>query len=273
MLYNIVGFLVINLSAKQSLAFVRQFRLPYVTRLSSTSVNPAKTGTLNEQTQTTSNSESIALFRKEYSQKGLDETDSTVSSGPIALFQQWLNDAIKSKTLEPNAMCLSTCVNNVPSARYVLLKEFNERGFVWYTNYNSRKSSELNHNPHAAITFWWGELERQVRIEGIVEKVSAEESNEYFNVRPRGSQIGAWSSNQSSTIESREALENQELNMIKKFEQESTIPRPPHWGGWRLIPKRIEFWKGRQSRLHDRLVFERESYDPHAKWTMKRLQP
>lgn len=233
---------------------------------------PAVTSAIKSSFSTNALPTNVADLRKEYSRQGLEESDSTVSQGPFAVFTSWLNDAMNAKVIEPNAMCLSTCSNDIPSARYVLLKAFDDRGFVWYTNYNSRKSSELIENPHASLTFWWGDLERSVRIEGVVEKVSANESDAYFNSRPRGSQIGAWTSNQSSEIENREKLEEQEKSILQRFEGGEQVPRPPHWGGFRLIPKRIEFWKGRESRLHDRLVFERQNLQDD-KWNLKRLQP
>ena len=214
----------------------------------------------------------ISSLRKEYSSQGLEIDHNMQEKGPFDLFSIWLDEACKANVIEPNAMCLSTCLNNRPSARYVLLKGYDTRGFVWYTNYNSRKSDEAMASGFAALTFWWGDLERSVRIEGEVEKVSEEESDAYFNSRPRGSQIGAWSSNQSSKISSREDLEQQEKDIIARFESETEIvPRPPHWGGFRLVPDRMEFWKGRQSRLHDRIVFERE--DDVSPWTTVRLQP
>eukprot|EP01035_Chromulina_nebulosa_P017503 gene17503-23060_t len=169
-------------------------------------------------------------------------------------------------------MCLSTSIDNKPSARFVLLKGYDKNGFIWYTNYDSRKGKELEKNNFASLTFWWGELERSVRIEGIVEKVSEAQSDEYFNSRPRGSQIGAWTSNQSRPISSREELAQQEKNLADQFHSQPKIGRPPHWGGYRLKPTRIEFWKGRESRLHDRIVFERnESLDNN--WVVTRLQP
>lgn len=218
----------------------------------------------------TSSGGGVAALRKEYSRTGLDE-QTLPTDDPYALFQLWFDEACAAKVIEPNAMCLSTCKDNRPSARFVLLKGHDERGYVWYTNYTSRKSAELLANPHAALTFWWGDLERSIRIEGRVEQVSPEESDAYFHSRPKGSQIGAWTSNQSSTIDSREALEAQESAIMAKFEAMSVIPRPPHWGGFRLVPDRVEFWKGRESRLHDRIVFERES--SAGKWTRSRLQP
>lgn len=208
-----------------------------------------------------------ADLRVSYSKQGLD--DACLSNDPHVMFRAWFDEACAAKVVEPNAMCLSTCSGNKPSARYVLLKGYDERGFVWYTNYDSRKSAELAENPNAALTFWWGDLERSVRIEGRVVRVSAEESDAYFHSRPRSSQLGAWSSNQSSQIESRAALEQQEVDVIKRFDGMDKIPRPPHWGGFRLEPSRIEFWKGRESRLHDRIVFEKLG----GGWATKRLQP
>jgi pyridoxamine 5'-phosphate oxidase len=219
-----------------------------------------------------STSPAVADLRKEYSRQGLVEDEFIIEQGPFNLFQAWLNEAIAAKVIEPNAMCLSTCdEHNRPSGRYVLLKGFDKNGFVWYTNYQSRKGNQLSVNPFASLTFWWGDLERSVRIEGTVEKVSDTESDAYFQSRPRSSQIGAWSSHQSQAINSRRELEEQEKAIVKKFEGVNPVPRPPHWGGFRLIPNRIEFWKGRESRLHDRLVFERE--DATSAWKLTRLQP
>jgi len=212
----------------------------------------------------------LATLRKEYSRQGLNEED--MSEEPMETFDAWIQEAINAKCIEPNAMCVSTCQDNTPTARYVLLKAHDKRGFVWFTNYQSRKGEDLAANPAAALTFWWGDLERSVRIEGKVEKVSEQESDDYFNKRPRGAQVGAWSSNQSRPIGSREELAAQEQAIISRFQDVQIVTRPPHWGGYRLVPTRIEFWKGRESRLHDRLVYERESGDD--KWAKpRRLQP
>ena len=222
---------------------------------------------------------SVSDLRREYSSQGLIEDPAAIEKGPTALFKSWIEEAIAAEVPEPNGMCLSTCVNNKPSSRVVLLKSYDNRGFVWFTNYSSRKSEELVNNPRAALTFWWAELERQVRIEGSVEKVSGSESDAYFSTRPRGSQIGAWSSDQSSVISDRSALDAQEKQVQARFSDESVpVPRPPHWGGFRLVPHRIEFWKGRKSRMHDRLVFERDATEGSiatdgGKWMVKRLQP
>ena len=212
-----------------------------------------------------------ASLRVSYSKQGLDE--GSLATDPHVMFRGWFEEACSAKVIEPNAMCLSTCADNKPSARYVLLKGHDERGFVWYTNYNSRKAAELTDNPYAALTFWWGDLERSVRIEGRVVRVSAEESDAYFQSRPRGSQLGAWTSNQSSDIQNRDALERQEREIIARFDSAESIPRPPHWWGFRLEPSRIEFWKGRESRLHDRIVFERAEGAGEGGWERKRLQP
>lgn len=210
----------------------------------------------------------IKDLRKEYSKQGLEENNA--HSDPMKQFASWFQEACNANVLEPNAMCLSTCFENKPSARMVLLKDFDSRGFVWYTNYNSRKSHELDSNKHAAITFWWGDLERSIRIEGIVERVSSEQSDSYFSSRPRGSKLGAWTSNQSSLISSREELEKQESEIKELFKNKEDIPRPEHWGGYRLIPTCIEFWKGRESRLHDRIVYKKNE---HNEWELRRLQP
>lgn len=215
---------------------------------------------------------SVAEFRKEYSIQGLEDGDESLQLGPMKLFTKWFDEAVHVNVLEPNAMVVATCSNNIPSARVVLMKGFDERGFVWYTNYNSKKGKDLIANPIAAATFWWGDLERSVRIEGKVEKVSAEESDVYFNSRPRGSQVGAWSSNQSTEISSRAELEEHERIVLARFEDESEpVPRPPHWGGFRLVPSKIEFWKGRKSRMHDRIVFVHSS--DGVAWDHVRLQP
>uniref|UniRef100_A0A7S3CLY1 pyridoxal 5'-phosphate synthase n=1 Tax=Strombidium rassoulzadegani TaxID=1082188 RepID=A0A7S3CLY1_9SPIT len=221
--------------------------------------------------QVNEDQKAIQDLRKEYSSQQLNEEDA--GANPFDLFKTWFDEAVKADVLEPNAMCVSSCGKDLkPSSRFVLLKGFDERGFVFYTNYESRKSQQLTENPNAAATFWWGALERQIRIEGQVEKVSSDESDQYFNSRGKGSQIGAWTSDQSRPIENRAELEKKEDELKKKYEAMEKVERPPHWGGWRIIPSYIEFWKGRQSRLHDRIVFEREEASQNL-WSKKRLQP
>lgn len=258
-MYGAVRILIFTMASRFTLALYGSFANSKRIAVSSTRSQVSK-----------SSFSSVSDLRKEYSKQGLDESKVDVAGGPVAIFKTWLEDAITAEVLEPNAMCLSTCADNRPSARVVLLKSYDENGFVWFTNYNSKKAADLASNPYAALTFWWGPLERSVRIEGKVEKISEEESSAYFNSRPRGSQIGAWSSNQSSPIASREALQQQEQDVIARYEAAEQIPRPPHWGGFRLVPDRVEFWKGRESRLHDRLVFSRAE---GTQWKLERLQP
>ena len=210
----------------------------------------------------------IANLRQDYTLQGLSETE--IDSNPFAQFEEWFSQALNADILEPNAMMVATTTpEGKPSARMVLLKDFDERGFVFYTNYNSHKAQELAENPQAALVFWWAELQRQIRISGRVEKVSASESDKYFYSRPLDSRLGAWASNQSEVIESREVLE-QQLEELKEKYQDRDIPRPPHWGGIRVIPTEIEFWQGRSSRLHDRLLYTKDVDDS---WKIERLSP
>lgn len=211
---------------------------------------------------------SVADIRKDYTRQGLSEADA--DPNPFKQFHIWFNQALQAQLPEPNAMTVATVTaDGKPRARMVLLKNFDPRGFVFYTNYKSQKGQELADNPQAALVFWWAELERQVRIEGRVEKVSEQESDEYFHSRPKSSRLGAWVSNQSQIIESREVLETQLQELTAKYEHQD-VPRPPHWGGFRVVPSVIEFWQGRPSRLHDRLQYVRVN---QTDWVIERLSP
>ena len=210
----------------------------------------------------------ILDHRKDYARSTLNEED--VDPDPIRQFANWFADATASAVPEPNAMTLATCANDGrPSARVVLLRGVDERGFAFFTNYESRKARELDTNPWAALVFFWHELERQVRVEGRVERVSADESDAYFHGRPASSRIGAWASPQSQVIASRKALEERFGDLVNQF-ADRAIPRPPNWGGYRLAPETIEFWQGRPSRLHDRLRYTRR---PQGDWLIERLAP
>lgn len=210
----------------------------------------------------------IADLRKDYTLEGLSVSD--INPNPFIQFKQWFDQALAAQLPEPNAMTLATITSDgKPKARMVLLKGFDERGFVFYTNYNSQKGQDLAQNPQASLVFWWAELERQVRIYGRVEKISESESDEYFYSRPLNSRLGAWASNQSEVIESREVLEQRMQELHIKY-QNQDVQRPSHWGGLRVIPTEIEFWQGRSNRLHDRLLYTRlEDGD----WKIVRLSP
>lgn len=198
----------------------------------------------------------------------LDER--TVDPNPFKLFRHWFDEAIASGSRLPDAMTLATANREgKPSARMVLLKQADELGFVFYTNYNSRKARELDENPHAALVCYWVQLDRQVRVEGSVERVSAAESDEYFRTRPRESQLGALASPQSEVIENRHFLE-QRFRDFEGMYRDRHVSRPAHWGGYRLKPEVIEFWQNREGRLHDRILYERQS---DGTWTIKRLAP
>ena len=209
----------------------------------------------------------LAHLRKSYERAELDETRS--ASTPLQQFEHWLHEAITAELPEPTAMTLATVgADGRPSTRVVLLKRADVRGFVWYTNYESRKAQELAVNPQAALQFHWVELERVVRIEGRVEKTDAEDSDAYYRTRPLDSRIGAWASPQSRVIASRAVLVTEAARIGAKFLLDP--PRPPHWGGYRLVPDTFEFWQGRRSRLHDRL---RYTLQPDGAWQRQRLAP
>ncbi len=209
----------------------------------------------------------IADLRKNYTQAGLLETD--IRANPFEQFQLWFEQAIAADLLEPNAMTLATVTaEGKPSARIVLLKGFDERGFVFYTNYHSQKGVELQTCPFAALVFLWHDLERQIRIEGKIELVSEAEATDYFHSRPVSSQLGAWASEQSTVITDRSVLETR-LHQLEAEYLDQEIPKPPHWGGVRVVPVEIEFWQGRPSRLHDRLRYQLID----DTWQIARLAP
>ncbi len=212
------------------------------------------------------NNRSIADLRTDYSRAALEEVSAHAS--PFAQFNQWFQEALKAQIPEPNAMTLATIgLDGRPKARVVLVKGLSEQGFSFFTNYESNKGQELAANPQAALQFHWVALERQVRIEGRVEKLSAAESDAYYQSRPANSRLGAWASPQSQVIASRSVIEQREAEFRARFGEQ--VPRPPHWGGYRLIPDCFEFWQGRPSRLHDRLRYQLEE----NQWRIERLAP
>ncbi len=209
----------------------------------------------------------LAALRREYGDAGLDDPD--LAPDPIAMFRRWLHDTVVAGLHEPNAVVVSSATpDGRPSSRLVLLKGVDERGFVFYTNYESRKGGELDANPLAALLFPWHDLQRQVRVEGTVTRVSEEESEDYFVSRPRASQLGAWASPQSDEVSSRDALQASYDEVEGRYEGRD-IPLPPYWGGYRVSPDVLEFWQGRRGRMHDRLVYRREGEG----WSTVRLAP
>jgi pyridoxamine 5'-phosphate oxidase len=216
---------------------------------------------------TTPHGMNIADLRKDYARESLDEKD--VAHDPVVQFARWFQEALNSGFTEPNAMTVATAdPQGRPSARILLLKGYDSRGFVFFTNYESRKGRELARNPYASLLFHWVELERQVRIEGRVERVAPEESDEYYRSRPLGSRVGAWASPQSRVLADRAALEHKIGQLAEQLGEDP--PRPPHWGGYRLVPESLEFWQGRPSRLHDRVRYTLVSA---GNWKIERLAP
>lgn len=210
----------------------------------------------------------IAELRTEYLKSTLDI--STVNADPLIQFEKWFDEALKAQVTEPNAMTLSTVNSDgKPSSRVVLLKGIEEKKLVFYTNYQSKKGREIEKNPVCALLFFWPDLERQVRIEGVISRVDPATSNAYFQSRPRGSQIGAWASPQSSPIKSREILEERFQQIEKKFANEGVLPKPQQWGGYAVEPLMFEFWQGRASRLHDRIEYIKSD----DQWKLNRLAP
>jgi pyridoxamine 5'-phosphate oxidase len=209
----------------------------------------------------------IANLRRDYAKARLEE--SSVAGNPIVEFGRWFEEALKAQVQEPNAMTLATAsADGAPSARIVLLKGFDDRGFVFFTDYRSRKAGELTENSRAALVFYWPELERQIRITGSTVRTEREESEAYFRSRPRGSRIGAWVSHQSQVIGNRRELEER-IQEVERRYPEDDIPLPPYWGGFRLQPESLEFWQGRTSRLHDRIRYLRAG----GSWRIERLSP
>lgn len=210
----------------------------------------------------------IADLRREYSTHAFTEADA--GADPFSLFRKWFDQAKAAEMTEPNAMTLATATRDgMPSARIVLLKGLDERGFTFFTNYDSRKGNEMADNPRVALVFLWHQLERQVRVEGTVEKVSEVDSDAYFITRPLGSRLGAWASHQSKVLPNREFLEAQHAALSAMY-PDGNVPRPPNWGGYRVIPAAIEFWQGQRSRLHDRILFTRRE---DGSWDKFRLSP
>jgi pyridoxamine 5'-phosphate oxidase len=209
----------------------------------------------------------LSQLRQEYAAGGLSEAD--LEAEPVAMFRRWLRDAVAAGLHEPNAMVVSTVVDGRPSSREVLLKGLDERGFVFFTNYASRKGRELAANPACALLFPWHDLERQVRVQGTACRLDEAENAAYFATRPRASQLGAWASPQSEVVGSRAELDRRYDEVVARFPEDEEVPLPPHWGGFRVAPDSVELWQGRRGRMHDRLRYRREG----ARWVVERLAP
>jgi pyridoxamine 5'-phosphate oxidase len=210
----------------------------------------------------------LGALRREYGDAGLDLPD--LEPDPVAMFRRWLDDTVRAGVHEPNAMVVATVSpSGRPSARLVLLKGLDERGFVFFTNYDSRKGQEIAANPQVSLLFPWHDLQRQVRVEGAAARVSTAESEAYFASRPRASQLGAWSSPQSEVVSSRAALDERYGGVLAQFADADEVPLPPFWGGYRVVPEAVEFWQGRVGRMHDRLVYRRAD----DAWRLERLAP
>lgn len=212
--------------------------------------------------------EFLAKLRKDYGIMGLNEKD--VATHPIEQFEKWYTEAANAGIVEPNAFTLSTVsAENIPSSRIVLLRNFDQRGFTFYSNYQSKKGKDIAANHHVSVNFFWADIERQIRITGIAEKITRIESMDYFKSRPRANQIGAWASNQSQPVASREALDAQIAEIEKKFKGKN-VEMPPFWGGYCVIPDTLEFWQGRPGRMHDRIRYRKEK---NGAWIIERLNP
>jgi pyridoxamine 5'-phosphate oxidase len=215
----------------------------------------------------------LSRLRREYGDAGLDAPD--LADDPMTMFHRWLDDTVAAGIHEPNAMVVATVsATGRPSSRMVLLKGLDERGFVFYTNLESRKAQEIAANPAVSLLFPWHDLQRQVRVDGTASRVPTEESEAYFSRRPRESRLGAWASPQSRVVESRAALDERYDAVLARFADQDDVPLPPFWGGFVVAPEAVEFWQGRKGRMHDRLVYRRgEPEDGHPSWTVARLAP